>query len=327
MSSGAGVAITPGNSSGTYHRYHALESFQRANRILNHARMWFTTGTRMSAELKTLKINTHYHSHHAMRIAFHLASLWWLVESGFHWSGLAILTANYVVGALSITVGFHRYFSHKSFKTNRFFQFATAFIGCCQLQGGPIAWAAIHRHHHRESDQPQDLHSPAQGFYQAHYGWLLNPSTYEVAFGKGLPDLNKFKELVWLDRYNFIPPILYFIALWWGGDWYAARNPGTLIDGTYVLFWGGILRIVLLWHVTWSVNSICHIWGTRVFATKDDSRNNLWVALLSLGEGWHNNHHKYPSSARNGIGWRQPDVSYYFILLMKRIGIVKDIRR
>ena len=280
----------------------------------------------MSAELKTLKVNTFYYAHHGMRIALHLASLWWLLEMGFHWAGLALLVANYGVGALSITVGFHRYFSHKAFKTSRFFQFVLGFLGCCQLQGGPIAWAAIHRHLHRASDEQEDLHSPVHGFYQAHYGWLLKPRTYEIAFGKGLSDLNKFKELVWLDRYNFIPPVIYFIVLWLAGEWYAGKNPGTPIDGAFVLFWGGILRVVVLWHVTWSVNSICHIWGKRVFATKDDSKNNLWVALISLGEGWHNNHHKYPASARNGFGWRQPDVSYYCILLMRRLGIVKDVR-
>ena len=280
----------------------------------------------MAAELNTLKVNTYYHAHHWMRIAIHLASLWWLVEMGFQWAGFAILVANYVVGALSITVGFHRYFSHKSFKTNRFCQFVIGFLGCCQLQGGPIAWSSIHRHHHRASDKEEDLHTPTHGFYQSHYGWLLNPKTYEVAFGSGLSDLNKYKELVWLDRYNFIPPMIYFVCLWSGGEWYAGQNPGTPIDGLYVLFWGGILRIVVLWHVTWSVNSVCHIWGKRVFATKDESKNNLWIALLSLGEGWHNNHHKYPSSARNGFGWMQPDVSYYFILLMKQIRIAKDVR-
>ncbi|HBV62703.1 MAG TPA: acyl-CoA desaturase [Rhodopirellula sp.] len=280
----------------------------------------------MPAELKPHPINTSYYAHHWMRIGLHLASLAWLLMMGFHWAGLLILVVNYVVGALAITVGFHRYFSHKSFKTNRVFQFVLGFLGCCQLQGGPIAWGAIHRHHHRSSDETHDLHSPMHGFYESHYGWLLNPKTYEVAFGKGLSDLNKFKELVWLDRYNFVPPLIYFFALWCGGQWYSAGHPGTPIDGWFVLFWGGILRVVLLWHVTWSVNSVCHIWGKRSFATCDQSRNNWCVAILSLGEGWHNNHHRYPSSARNGFGWMQPDASYYFILLLKQCGIVKDVR-
>ena len=280
----------------------------------------------MSAELNTLKVNTYYRVHHWIRIAFHLSSLWWLVEVGFHWAGVAIFGANYVVGALSITVGFHRYISHKSLKTNRVCQLVIGFLGCCQLQGGPIAWSTIHRHHHRASDKQQDLHTPTHGFYQSHYGWLLNPKTYEVAFGSGVSDLNKYKELIWLDRYNFIPPVIYFVCLWSGGEWYSRQHPETFIDGWYVLFWGGILRVVGLWHVTWSVNSVCHIWGRRDFATKDESKNNLWIALLSLGEGWHNNHHKYPSSARNGFGWMQPDVSYYFILLMKRLRMAKDIR-
>jgi stearoyl-CoA desaturase (Delta-9 desaturase) len=240
--------------------------------------------------------------------------------------GAVIFGCVYVLSMLSITVGYHRYFSHKAFETSRLIQFMMGFFGCCQLQGGPIAWSAIHRHHHRFSDRNEDLHSPLHGFYQAHMGWLLNPKTYEVAF-KPLKDLQRYKELVWLDRYNFIPAVVGLLLLWVVGFMYQQQVPGSVIDGNYVVYWGGLLRLVVVWHATWSVNSVCHLWGTRPFNVDDTSRNNVWVAVLTMGEGWHNNHHKDPSSARAGLRWWQMDLSYYVILLLEVFGLVKNVCR
>ena len=279
----------------------------------------------MHNELNTLKVNTDHHCHHVLRSVLHAAMLWWLFHAGLSWAGLAIFLAHYVVGIFSITVAYHRYFSHKTFKTSRFTQLIMAAIGCAQMQGGPLTWSAIHRHHHSTSDTPEDLHSPIRGFYESHYGWLMNPKTYEIGFGTPLKDLAKFKELVWLDRYSFVPILGYFAALWLSGHLYAMFNSASDIDGLFVLMWGGVVRVVVVWHVAWSVNSVCHIWGSRPFKTQEDSRNNFWVAMLSLGEGWHNNHHKFPFAARNGFGWKQPDISYCFIWFMSKLGIFWDV--
>lgn len=271
-------------------------------------------------------INCSYKFHHALRWSFHFGALWGLLHYGVSTWGLVILAVNYFVCILSVTVGYHRYFSHKAFQTSRFVQFCMASLGCCQLQGGPLAWSAVHRHHHRFSDEKDDLHSPVHGFYQAHMGWLLNSKTYEVAF-RPLKDLMQFKELVWLDRFNFIPPMIYFALLWFCGFWVEMQNPTAGTGGLFFLFWGGILRTVVVWHATWSVNSVCHLWGKQPHETHDTSKNNLWVALLVQGEGWHNNHHRYPSSARNGMHWWEPDVSYGLICLMERLGMVWNVRR
>ena len=236
-----------------------------------------------------------------------------------------MLGLTYTVGMLSITVGYHRYFSHKTFRTNRAVQFVMGFLGCCQLQGGPIAWSAVHRHHHRHSDLEADLHSPVHGFYNAHVGWLLNPRTYQVAF-KPLQDLSSCREIVWLDRYNFIPAVLALCLLYLVGELNAHRDPASTVDGLFCLYWGGILRTVLVWHATWSVNSICHCWGSQSYDARDQSRNNFWVALLVFGEGWHNNHHRFPSRAKSGVCWWQLDVSYAVIVLLQRLGLVWNVR-
>ena len=270
-------------------------------------------------------INSNYRLHQVLRLCFHLGALWGIAHYGFRWQGGVIFALAYTVSILSITVGYHRYFSHKSFQTSRLIQFIMGFVGCCQLQGGPLAWSAIHRHHHRFSDQEEDLHSPIHGFYQAHMGWLLNPKTYAIAF-KPLKDLQRFKELVWLDRYNFVPAGLGFLFLWGVGFVYQQRMPGSVVDGAYILFWAGVLRVVVVWHATWSVNSICHLWGARPFSVDDKSRNIWFVAAITMGEGWHNNHHNDPSSARSGLRWWQIDLSYSLISVIKILGWVKNVR-
>ncbi len=203
------------------------------------------------------EINTNYRLHQVLRICFHFIALGGLIHFGVRWQGIVILGLAYVVSMLSITVGYHRYFSHKAFQLSRWSHFIIGFVGCNQLQGGPIAWSAIHRHHHRYSDKHEDLHSPLKGFYRAHMGWFLKPETYQIAF-KPLKDLQRYPELIWLDRYNFVPAILGFLFLWGLGFLYQHYTPTSLVDGAYVLFWGGFLRVVLVWHATWSVNSLCH---------------------------------------------------------------------
>ena len=273
-----------------------------------------------------MNLNSNYPLHMALRVGFHVAAAWWLVTMGLAPQGLVVLLLCYTVSLLSITAGYHRYFAHRSFKTSRWFQFVLGLVGSCQLQGGPIAWASVHRHHHKHSDEQGDMHSPTHGLYWSHMGWLMHPRTYEVAFAE-VKDLQRYRELVWLDRYNAVPVVLSFVALALAGAGWQFVHPGSIVTPWFVLFWGGVIRIVLLWHITWSVNSICHLWGSVAFETGEGSRNNLLIGLLAAGEGWHNNHHHAPSCARSGFGWQQPDLAYGVIRLLEGVGVLWDVRR
>ena len=220
----------------------------------------------------------------------------------------------YMVQMVGITAGFHRYFSHRTYKTSRVFQFLLAWLGCSAAQRGPLWWAAHHRHHHRTSDTAEDLHSPVtRTFWQSHIGWVLSRESDRID-EQTVKDLGRYPELRWLDRYHWVPPLvlagLCFVIGGWGG-----------------LVWGFFVSNVLSHHATFMVNSVCHIWGWRRYATADASRNNLLVALLTLGEGWHNNHHHYQSSANQGFRWWQIDVSYYLIRLLACVGLVWGVRK
>lgn len=232
-------------------------------------------------------------------------------EFSWYWVGLAV--ASYYLRMFGITAGFHRYFSHKAFKTNRIFQFILGFIGTASIQRGPIWWAAIHRHHHRHSDTELDIHSPVtKGFYESHMGWVFNRSHKNVDLPT-VDDLTKFPELRWLDKYYLVPPAIYGLALY-------------AIWGWQGVLWGGLVSTVALWHGTFFVNSLTHVFGSRRFNTKDDSRNNWFVALLTLGEGWHNNHHFYPRSVRQGFTWWEIDISYYILMVFHKIGLITDAK-
>jgi stearoyl-CoA desaturase (Delta-9 desaturase) len=226
---------------------------------------------------------------------------------------LALCAGVYLLQMFGITAGYHRYFSHRSYRTSRAFQFALAWLGCSASQRGPLWWAAQHRHHHRTSDTPEDLHSPvAHGFWWSHIGWVLSRDD-GGADVQPVRDLSRYRELRWLDRYHWVPP---------------AHLAGLcfLIGGWSGLVWGFFVSSVLSHHATFTVNSLCHLLGRRRYATADDSRNNLFVALITLGEGWHNNHHHYQSSANQGFRWWEIDVSYYIIRLFAAVGLVWDVR-
>lgn len=233
---------------------------------------------------------------------------------GFSWKGVVLCIASYYLRMFGLTAGFHRYFSHRTFQLNRFWQFMLAFLAMTSAQKGVLWWAAHHRHHHRYSDQPEDLHSPVQGgFWWSHMGWILTEEYSQTRF-ENIQDFAKFKELVWLDRNQYVPTMLYAIAM-------------TAAFGWTGLFWGYFLSTVILWHGTFTINSVMHVFGKRVYRTSDDSRNSMIFALLTMGEGWHNNHHYYPGSAAQAFHWWQVDVSYYLLLLGEKIGIVKKMRR
>ena len=234
--------------------------------------------------------------------------------TGTDWLALVLCGSVYLLQMFGITAGYHRYFSHRSFKTSRAFQFVLACVGCCAAQKGPLWWAAHHRHHHRHSDTPEDRHSPVtQSFWWSHIGWVLSPDS--KATDEGLVrDLSRYPELRWFERHFWVPPLALAALCFLLGGWSG-------------LVWGFFVSSVLSHHATFMVNSICHIWGWRRFATRDASRNNLLVALLTLGEGWHNNHHHYQSSANQGFRWWEIDVSYYLIRLLACLRLVWDVRK
>jgi len=212
----------------------------------------------------------------------------------------------------AITGGYHRYFAHRGYRTGRVFQFVLAFLGCTAVQKGPLWWAGGHRHHHRYSDRDEDMHSPRHGFWWSHQGWIFD-GRFDDTDPSKIPDFARFPELVWLNRWHVVPPLMLAVALY-------------ALGGLQALVWGFAISTTLLWHATYSINSLAHRWGRQVYETGDDSRNNLWLALLTLGEGWHNNHHRYPASARNGFTRWELDVTYGILRALEKLGLVWDLR-
>jgi len=233
---------------------------------------------------------------------------------GFSWRGVLLCLVSYYVRMFGVTAGFHRYFSHRSYRMNRFWQLMMAILAMTSAQKGVLWWAATHRHHHRYSDQPEDLHSPLQqGFWWSHIGWILARDEGEQDFSR-IPDLVKYPELRWLEKNQYVPTMLYAVAL-------------ALLFGPEGLVYGYFLSTVLLWHGTFAINSVMHVFGKRMYDTADDSRNSMIFALLTMGEGWHNNHHHQPGSAAQGFRWWQVDFSYYGLLLLEKLRIVTSLNR
>lgn len=242
-------------------------------------------------------------------------------------SAVAVLMALalYLIRMFAITAFYHRYFAHKSFKTTRPVQFLFALIGASATQRGPLWWAAHHRQHHRHADQPADPHSPKQGFFWSHMGWFLSGKHYQADY-KLVPDWQRFSELRWLDRYDLAVPVLLALALFILGVLLEKYFPGSGTSGWQMLVWGYFISTVVLLHATLLINSMAHCLGKKRYQTADESRNNLFLALLTLGEGWHNNHHHYPASARQGFYWWEVDISYYILKLMQKSGLIWDVR-
>jgi stearoyl-CoA desaturase (delta-9 desaturase) len=214
----------------------------------------------------------------------------------------------------AITGVFHRYFAHRSYSTSRTFQFALALLGTTAVQQGPLWWASAHRHHHRSSDQAEDFHSPVQrGFWFAHMGWVFSKRAQRKNWD-GIRDFAQYPELRWLDRFFLVPQVALGVVM-------------GVVGGPHALVWGFLVSTVVLWQGTYCINSFAHIWGRRRFATGDSSRNNLPLALITLGEGWHNNHHYYPGSMRQGFYWWQIDVTGYVIRTLALVGLVWDVRK
>ncbi|HTP40430.1 MAG TPA: acyl-CoA desaturase [Steroidobacteraceae bacterium] len=243
-------------------------------------------------------------------------------------SPVAILVAvvAYVVRMFAITGFYHRYFSHRTFKTSRVGQFIFGILGASAVQRGPVWWAAHHRHHHIASDKPEDIHSPKQhGFLRSHMGWFLTVkgSAPDMRYVR---DLLKFPELRWLDRFDIIVPILLGTGMFLLGVLLNHTNPELHTSGSQMLVWGFVISTVFCWHATYTINSLSHVFGKQRYRTTDTSRNNWFLAILTLGEGWHNNHHYYPSATRQGFFWWEYDITFYILKLMSWLGIVWDLQ-
>ena len=227
---------------------------------------------------------------------------------------LLICLASYLIRMFAITAGYHRYFSHHSYQLNRFSQFCLAWLGTCAVQKGPLWWASNHRYHHRHSDDKSDIHSPVQdGFWWSHIGWIFS-NAHDATRWDLIPDLKKYPELIFLNTWYLLPPLVMGFGLFlWGG--------------VQIFIWGGLIATVLLFHGTATINSLSHVFGSRRYKTTDASRNNFILALITLGEGWHNNHHAYMASARQGFFWWEIDLSYYTLRALSWVGIVSGLKQ
>ncbi|MBZ0121560.1 MAG: acyl-CoA desaturase [Sandaracinaceae bacterium] len=237
-----------------------------------------------------------------------LGALW----SGVTWQAVAVCAALFFARVFGVTGVYHRYFAHRTYQTSRWFQFVLAWLAQSSAQRGILWWAAHHRAHHLYSDEERDLHSPKQdGFWHSHLMWVF--AGHDKTDFKRIQDFAKYPELRWLNKYWLLPPTVTAIAVW-------------LLFGWSGLFIGFFLATVLNWHGTYIINSLCHVWGSRRFETKDTSRNNLLFALITFGEGWHNNHHHYMNSCRQGFYWWEIDITYYILKAMSWVGLVWGIK-
>ena len=248
-------------------------------------------------------------------VAFHIGAI--VALFFFRWSALAVFAITYFFAInVGIGMGYHRLLTHRGYKVPKWLEHAIAICGTLALEGGPIFWVATHRVHHQYSDQPGDPHTPREGTWWAHAGWILNgqPMHREtIILARYAPDLARDRFYVLLSKYHWVPLTVLGAVLLAVGGW-----PWLL--------WGVFFRVTVGLHATWLVNSATHLWGKRRFATRDGSRNNWWVALLTGGEGWHNNHHAHPVSARHGLAWYEVDPNYYGIWLLKQMGLAKQIK-
>ena len=255
-------------------------------------------------------------------IALHLACLApvWI---GFGAIEVSVAAGSYLVRAFAISVFYHRCFSHRAFRAHRAVQFLFAFLGTAATQRGPLWWAARHRQHHAHADTDADPHSSRRGFWWSHFLWFLCRANYRTPLHR-VRDLARFPELVWLNRFDLAGPLAFAAGMFALGEALAPRFPET--GGWQMLVWGYVVPTVVLMHVTFLVNSLSHRFGRRRFATADNSRNNAWLAVVTLGEGWHNNHHRHAASARLGFYRWQVDLGWLGLKLLEKLRLVRDLK-
>ncbi len=259
----------------------------------------------------------------AVVVIFHLGALAALFF--FSWQRLAAMAVLYVL-AINVGIGmcYHRLLTHRGYLTPKWVEYIMSVCATLSLEGGPIFWVSTHRVHHQLSDQEGDPHTPREGGWWAHAGWILFGEALHAqteVLARYSPDLGRDRFHVWLSKYHWIPITLSGLVLL-GGGWYF----GGPVNGLAMVLWGVFLRVTLGLHATWLVNSATHLWGSRRFETRDDSRNNWWVALLTGGEGWHNNHHAHPVSARHGLAWYEVDPNFWGIWLLSKVGLARKIQ-
>lgn len=243
----------------------------------------------------------------------HVVAVAGVLRVGVSWRALVLCAGMYYVRMFGLAVGYHRYFAHRTFRTSRVGQFLLALLASTAAQKGPLWWAGHHRNHHRHSDTELDVHSPSQrGFWWAHVGWIFCQK-YDATDFDVIKDFAKYPELRWLDKFALLPPVLLAVGLWLSFSWVG-------------LFWGFFFSTVVLWHGSFTVNSLMHVWGSRRYLTPDTSRNNWPLVFVTLGENWHNNHHHYQASASQGFFWWEIDFGYYGIKVLSWLGLVWDVR-
>lgn len=244
------------------------------------------------------------------------------------WSAAALsgAVALYAVRMFAITGFYHRYFSHRSFKTSRWFQGVMALVGATAAQRDPMWWASHHFHHHAHSDDAEDPHSPARlGFWMSHLGWFMTPAGF-LTRRRYVEDWAEFPELRILNRFDLVPPVFLGFFVYFFGEALARWSPELGTSGLQMLVWGFFVSTAALYHGTFTINSLAHRFGSRRYETNDDSRNNWLLALLTFGEGWHNNHHRYPGAARQGFYWWEIDLTYYGLKALAGLGLIWDLR-
>ena len=243
----------------------------------------------------------------------HVVAVAGVLRVGVSWRALVLCAGMYYVRMFGLAVGYHRYFAHRTFRTSRVGQFLLALLATTAAQKGPLWWAGHHRNHHRHSDTELDVHSPSQrGFWWAHVGWIFCQK-YDATDFDVIKDFAKYPELRWLDKYALLPPVVLAVGLWLSFSWVG-------------LVWGFFFSTVVLWHGSFTVNSLMHVWGSRRYLTPDTSRNNWPLVFVTLGENWHNNHHHFQASARQGFFWWEIDFGYYGIKVLSWLGLVWDVR-
>ncbi|MBE34062.1 MAG: acyl-CoA desaturase [Opitutaceae bacterium] len=247
----------------------------------------------------------------------------WVGTSSFAvWSAVAL----YFIRMFAVTGVHHRYFSHKTYSTSRVGQFLLAIFAGTTVQRGSLWWAYHHRHHHKHSDEPEDAHSPhVHGFWWSHIGWITSKRNFPTDYSK-IKDLAKFPELVWLNRFDLVVPVVFAVSLFGLGAALESFAPALGTNGWQMVVWGFFISTTFLFHGTGCINSMAHIMGKRRFKTDDDSRNSAILSVITLGEGWHNNHHRFQSSTRNGFYWWEIDPTYYMLKILSLTGFISNLK-
>ena len=249
-----------------------------------------------------------------------------VIWAGWSWFAVGTAAALYFIRMFAVTGIYHRYFSHKTYSTSRFGQFLLALLGATCVQRGALWWAYHHRHHHQHSDEPEDAHSPhVHGFWWSHIGWITSRRNFPTDYSK-IRDLARYPELVFLNRFDILVPVLFAVALFAGGNYLGHAAPALHTSGVQLLVWGFFISTTALFHGTSCINSLAHLMGGRRFETSDDSRNSFILSLITLGEGWHNNHHRYMSATRQGFYWWELDITYYILKGLSWTGFIWNLK-